>query len=169
MITTKHFLIRPIKDAEYHDLLKIYQVKENMQFIANGKYDWSLEELKKKWKKMEWSDEKQYGFLIIILKLENKIIGECGYLKRSASEKEELEIAYLIDHKYWGNGFGTEICKALINYGFSTLRLQRMIAGMYKANTASAAVSKKSDMQLIKEGVTPSGIAFQEYEIKKIC
>lgn len=72
----------------------------------------------------------------------------------------------MIDHKYWGNGFGIEICKTLIDYGFTTLGLQRMIAGMYKANTASAAVSKKSGMQLIKEGITSAGIAFQAYEIK---
>ncbi len=167
MINTKHFLIRPIKDSEYPDLLTIYRVKENMQFIDNGKYDWTLGELKKKWNKIGWSDEKQYGFLAIILKSENQLIGECGFLKRKASEKEELEIGYLIDQKYWGNGFGTEICQALIAYGFSALQLQRIIAGMYKANSASASVSKKSGMQLIKEGVTASGIEFQEYEIKK--
>ena len=137
-----------------------------MQFIETGKYNWTLEELKEKWNQLVWSDEKQYGFLVVILKSENKVIGECGYLKTKNSEKAELEIAYLIDHKYWGNGFGIEICKALIDYGFTRLGLQRMIAGMYKANTASAAVSKKSGMQLIKEGITSAGIAFQTYEIK---
>lgn len=137
-----------------------------MQFIANGKYDWTLEELKKKWNKMGWSEKKQYGFLVVILKTENRIIGECGYLKTKTSEKIELEIGYLIDQKYWGKGYGTEICKVLIDYGFSKLQLQQMIAGMYKANTASAAISKKSGMQLIKEGVTSLGIEFQEYVIK---
>ena len=76
MITTKHILIRPIKDSEYSDLLKIYRVAKNMQFIETGKYNWTLEELNEKWNQLVWSDEKQYGFLVVILKSENKVIGE---------------------------------------------------------------------------------------------
>lgn len=48
-IKTERLLIREVADDDFDQLLDIYNCRENMQFISNGKYDWSLGELKEKY------------------------------------------------------------------------------------------------------------------------
>src|ERR1043165_2657001 len=43
----------------------------------------------------------------------NDLIGFCGVLK---NDEKEDEIAYRIIETFWGNGYGTEITKGLIDY-----------------------------------------------------
>lgn len=162
---TNRLLTRPIQLDEYDALLRIYQVKKNMQYILDGKYAWTLESLKSKWRKTQYSDTQQTGFQIIVLKSNNRIIGECALLGNRETSNKTLELAYLIDHQYWGNGYGREIVQALFQHGFENLKVERLIAGMYKANWRSAKLVQKMGMQLSLEGRTKSGVEFQEYEL----
>ena len=50
------------------------------------------------------------------------------------------ELSYYLLPDYWGNGFAIESAKALIKYGFDTLRLHKIMAGCLKTNTSSERV-----------------------------
>lgn len=57
----------------------------------------------------------------------DKVIGTCGYhnyIKKSS----RIEIGYELGRPYWGNGYAIEAVKAIINYGFNEMHLNRIEA-----------------------------------------
>ena len=67
-------------------------------------------------------------------------IGFCGFLKNNENEDE---IAYRLIERYWGHGFGTEIAKGLIEYGFDKLNLEKITADVHIENEKSSKILKK--------------------------
>ena len=88
--------------------------------------------------------------LAVILKDTNELIGGCGIGIVHADHREG-EIGYCFDKAYWGNGYATEAARALLSYGFETLKLHRIYATCSPANHGSAHVLEKCGMQ--REGV----------------
>ena len=48
--------------------------------------------------------------------------------------------------KFWGNGFAKEAIKAIIHYGFNTLKVDEIIAITQEANIRSCQLLKKIGM-----------------------
>jgi ribosomal-protein-alanine N-acetyltransferase len=86
--------------------------------------------------------EKTANNLIWCLTLKNNsdLIGICGFVK---NEQNEYEIAYSILEKHWGNGYGTEIAKELICYGFQNLGFNKIFAEVNTKNTNSIKILDK--------------------------
>ncbi|AXT61616.1 N-acetyltransferase [Aquimarina sp. AD10] len=73
-------------------------------------------------------------------KLENDFIGLCAFLKNDANQDE---IGYRLREKYWGKGYGTEIAKGLIDYGFYTMNCDIITADVTIDNSRSAKILDK--------------------------
>ncbi len=86
---------------------------------------------------------------IVRLKDSDIIIGLCGMFN-SADKFKIGEIYYKLIPEYWGQGYATEIAKALVNFGFNDLKLHRIEAGAAVGNTTSLKVLEKIGMT--KEG-----------------
>ena len=142
-IITKNLLIREIMPSDINVLLSVYYKEENMKYISNGKYDWTLEELKGKYEKVN-TDGYPQGYGIFAVVADGEIIGEAG-LFNSFENKKILELGYILDNKYWNRGYGTEICGGLLNYGFNVLGAEKVIARMYPENTGSIRICEKLD------------------------
>lgn len=76
----------------------------------------------------------------LIEKKSTNFIGICGLLINNDGENE---IAYRLRENYWGNGYGTEIAKGLINYGFNTLDFDLITADVYVKNVKSIKILDK--------------------------
>jgi ribosomal-protein-alanine N-acetyltransferase len=61
------------------------------------------------------------------------------------------EIGYFIKPEYWGQGFGTEMASALINYLFKNTNIHKVIASCNFNNVVSENIMLKLGMK--KEGV----------------
>lgn len=83
--------------------------------------------------------------LAICLKEDEKLIGAIGLMLKSAHDLGEL--GYWVGIPYWNNGYCTEACQALINYGFSSLKLNKIFASYFEGNEASGKVLQKLGMQ----------------------
>ncbi|MEM6262313.1 MAG: GNAT family N-acetyltransferase [Bacteroidota bacterium] len=57
------------------------------------------------------------------------------------------EVYYSLYPKYWGNGYATESLKRVMQFGFQTLNLHRIEAGVAVENTRSIRVLEKVGMQ----------------------
>jgi RimJ/RimL family protein N-acetyltransferase len=66
------------------------------------------------------------------------------------SQHQRAELGYWIGVPYWGNGYASEAARAVVQYGFGELKLNRIFAGHFKHNPASGKVLKKLGM--INEG-----------------
>ena len=60
-------------------------------------------------------------------------------------------IGIFIGKKYWGKGFGTEAVNLMCEYGFDTLKLYKIIAGVVEKNHGSAKLFSKAGFAL--EGI----------------
>jgi len=61
-------------------------------------------------------------------------------------EHDHAEMGYWIGKDYWGKGYCTEAAIAVLEYGFETLRLNRIFAQHFKGNDASGSVMRKIGM-----------------------
>lgn len=81
-------------------------------------------------------------------KSDKEFIGTVALVKNG----EEDEIGYRFLQKYWGNGYGTEICKGLISYckrnGF-----MRLIGYVVDKNIASAKILEKLNFVIEKKQI----------------
>ncbi|OEK00498.1 hypothetical protein BFP97_02775 [Roseivirga sp. 4D4] len=96
-----------------------------------------------------------YGWSVR-LKLDNTFVGETG-MSPSNDRFKRGEIHYHITPDLWGQGYGTEIAKRLIKFGFEDLKLHRIEAGVATNNMGSIRVLEKSGMQRegIRRGILP--------------
>lgn len=74
-------------------------------------------------------------------------------------EHETAELGYWLGVSYWGQGFGTEAARAMIEFGFSTLALHRVQAHHLGNNPASGRIMQKVGMKF--EGRSPG--AFKKW------
>ena len=76
----------------------------------------------------------------IVEKKSNCFIGLCAYLK---NDKNDDEIGYRLREQFWRIGYGTEITKGLINYGFSEKGCTKITADVYVENIGSTKILDK--------------------------
>lgn len=89
-----------------------------------------------------------YGRWATFLKDNMEFVGWAGlaYLP----EFDEIDIGYRFLPRYWGKGIATEACSAILDYGFNTLQLDRIVAIAMKENIGSIRVMQKIGMQFEK-------------------
>lgn len=165
-LKTARLNIRDVEESDFDKLLRIYNRKENMLYVSDGNYHWSKKELVAKYQKYNQHNAEGYGIFVVELLESEEIIGEAG-LFNSFDDTAVLELGYIIDSAFWKHGFGTEICRGLIEYAFGTLKTERLIARMYAANVSSVRVSEKCGMKRVEHGFTPDGREFLEYAISR--
>ncbi len=59
------------------------------------------------------------------------------------NEQNEDEIGYRLREDFWGVGYGTEVTKGLLTYGFSIKKCAKITADVALHNTASIKILKK--------------------------
>ncbi len=64
---------------------------------------------------------------------------------------DSAELGFLLDERYWGNGYATEAAAVVLLFGFEGLKLNRIYARHLVSNAASARVLTKVGMK--REGV----------------
>lgn len=99
------------------------------------------------------------GVYAIALKDTNLCIG-CFDI-RIIEEHDKAGFGYVIDRKYWGQGYMSEALYLVLKHCFEDIGLQRVESTHYKENIASGRVMQKCGMQY-------EGIARKEEKIKGV-
>lgn len=84
------------------------------------------------------SDTKIWG---LCQKSNSEFIGFSGFLKNTDLEDE---IAYRLREKHWNNGYGTEIAKGLIDFGFKNMNTKLITADVFIENVKSIKILEKN-------------------------
>jgi RimJ/RimL family protein N-acetyltransferase len=86
----------------------------------------------------------------LAITIKNKLIGGCGIIIKSTPDKS-ADIGYCLRLEEWGRGIGSDVAGALIKFGFTDLKLHRIVAMCDTENHESYRVMEKNGMQ--REGV----------------
>lgn len=132
--------------AKYEDVCKYYPFNP-------------VDDLEKYREKVErWSlnyESGSYFHWVIEWKETGELIGtiNLGNVEESC---EMSDTCYMLSPKFWNQGIMTEVLKAVLNYAFDEIKLNRVQAEVFAGNDASSSVLKKC-------GMTLEGVARQKY------
>jgi ribosomal-protein-alanine N-acetyltransferase len=151
-LESKRLKIVEITWKDLEDIHKLHSIPEVDEFNTLG-IPKSIEETREIIRPliegMDGPTRKSYAWKIL-LKKSDVFIGMAGITL--SNDKFRLgEIYYKLMPEYWGNGYATEVCKALINSGFKSFYLHKVEAGVAVENIRSIRVLEKSGM--IREGL----------------
>jgi RimJ/RimL family protein N-acetyltransferase len=94
-----------------------------------------------------------FGLFLVALKDSGVPIGICGLLKRDSLDYPDIGFAFL--QRYWSQGYARESAAAVLDYGWKTLRLERVVAVTKLHNQASIALLEKLGLRFEKNIVLP--------------
>ena len=81
----------------------------------------------------------------VVLRDEDKMIGTCGFTSFRL-DSNSVEIGYVLNRRYWGQGIAPEAVRAILRFGFIELRLHRIEAHYMEGNDRSRRVMEKVGM-----------------------
>ena len=105
----------------------------------------------------------------VSLKSSGELIG-CVSMMNLSSEQPEL--GYWLGADYWGNGYCTEACIALIEFCIEFFSLAAIYGKHLSRNPASGEVMKKCGLSYISTGIGKDGFMEEPEEFKvyqKVC
>lgn len=141
---TERLYLRELNENDFNSLSEILQ-DDGTMFAYEGAF--SDSEVR------QWLDRQitryrkwGYGLWAVILKENNKLIGQCGLTIQQWKEAEVLEIGYLFNKTYWHNGYAIEAAKACKNYAFEVLKAKEVCSIIRDTNIASQKVATNNGM-----------------------
>ena len=162
---TERLILRNYKEKDHTDFIELFTDEIVMKFVDTGVY--TLEKAEKLWQKLtkEFYPNGINTIYAVILKSEEKFLGNCSIRPRSTNQ-DEWEIGYVLKTESWGKGYATEIAGKLIDFGFNELNLITVFATVDTDNYSSIRVLEKVGMRHIRDEYDEQG-KFFVYGIEK--
>lgn len=149
ILNTKRLDLVEITDEHLIDLYNLFSDEDVIRFYNLGKYtDLSDGQKFVNWYKTRYAD----GLAIrwgIALKGRSDIIGTVGFNNYTAAHR--ANIGYDLQKSYWNKGYITEALQVIMDFGFTSLKVNRIEAEVMQGNISSERVLQK--LGFTKEGI----------------
>lgn len=134
---TERLVIRELTVSDIKKMYEIYQSPEVKEYIDDTD-DYLNNEIEKHkaYIKNVYSFY-GYGYWGVFDKSSGKLMGRCGIQNNLIDNIPEIELGYLLDHKYWGKGYAQEAAYCVLDYAFNELNIMRIVAVIDKLNIRS--------------------------------
>lgn len=143
VLETDRIILRTWKDADLPYLYAMNQDPLVMEYFPNLQDKPTTDAFFHKIQK----HYKDHGYTLFALELkENKeFLGFVGLLHVpfKASFTPAVEIGWRLRSEYWNKGYATEAAKAVLDYAFYTLNLDRIVSFTSKINKPSIRIMEK--------------------------
>jgi len=147
-------------DAELH---AICGDRRTMRYVGDGMTldrgrcaEWIAESL------VDYST-RGYGASALYAHGDTNMAGYCGIV--TAPRRADPEIIYALRPRFWGQGLGSELVPALLEFGFGHCGLPRLVATIRTDNHASIRVAEKAGMHCAGEELAEEGIVMLIYAL----
>jgi [ribosomal protein S5]-alanine N-acetyltransferase len=149
-ITTERLLLRPITIKDARDIFAYAsnpEVTKYVRFVTHK----SLRDTHAFIRRVQTSYRKGITPLWgMEIKASGRLIGASGFLQWPNPD-QRAELGYVINPDFWGQGYVTEAAKALCDFAFKKMKVNRIEAGTIVGHTASERVLQKCGFKV--EGV----------------
>ena len=169
ILETNRLLLRRLEKSDLDALFALYSDEETRQYFPEKTLNVEETSQELEWFLSGHPQHPELGLWATTLKETEQFIGRCGLLPWSINGQSEIEIAFLLDKTFWGQGFATEAARGIVNYGFEHLGLSRLICLIDPQNTASIRVAERIGMTLEQtlDGIDGDGIPTLMYALRK--
>jgi RimJ/RimL family protein N-acetyltransferase len=96
-----------------------------------------------------------FGRYAVIPRDTNEQIGDFGIMRVMVNGVEENDLGYILHHPYWHKGYAMEGAQALLQFGFQTIGMDRIVANMAHDNVPSRRVAERIGMKKEAEFFNP--------------
>lgn len=140
-LETNRLIIRDFSQQDLELLAQLFAHPEVMRFSRAGPL--SLQQTQELLEHRILGHYAQHGFGLwaLIHKEDHQFIGVAGLVYQFVDGEELPELGYRLYPAYWGKGLASEACKAIVEYGFQHLGLDRIISIIEAANKRSIQVA----------------------------
>lgn len=165
---TKRLKFRLLTDSDFQEWSELFKDIEVSKVLGMHKMGTAIEQCEK-W--FEWTYDRYKNDLggqnVLIDKLTNKIIGQCGLLVREINGKKEIEIAYSILPVYRKKGFATESSQKCRDFAFENNFSKQLISIISTENSNSTKVALNNGMKKNHSTIEFHGNQVNIYQISK--
>jgi len=107
-----------------------------------------------------------HGLWLVSLQATGQPIGQIGLLLQALPAGPDWEVGYLLDRRFWHQGYATEAGLVVRDYAFRMLRPSRVISLIRPENTPSQRVALRLGMQAV-EDVQLAGVAHSVFAVTR--
>ncbi|WP_288444210.1 GNAT family N-acetyltransferase [uncultured Chryseobacterium sp.] len=152
VLQTERLILSQLEEKDIPFIVELLQHRIFSDLTSNIPYPY-VENDARSWVEMsKEAFENNTGYTFAIRNKEWQIIGAIGLHDR---DDDKAELGYWIGIPYWNKGYVTEAAKAIIDFGFNELKLNKIFATHFPHNPASGRIMEKAGMEqeavLIKE------------------
>lgn len=142
---TERLLLRPFVPEDLDDFARICGDPVVMRFYPAP---WTREEARA-FIEGEVAAEREQGWSrrAVFHRADGQMIGFCGLKRQTVEGGEEIEVGYVLDRAYWGQGLAPEAARAWIAFAFERLGLTRVISLIRPENGPSIRVAEKNGLR----------------------
>ncbi|MBW1298024.1 GNAT family N-acetyltransferase [Aquimarina litoralis] len=100
-----------------------------------------------------------------------ELCGVIGVILQQDVYRKSAEIGYWIGEPFWGNGIASQAVRLITEYGFNSLDLQRIYAGIFEFNIASMKVLEKNGFEeegIFKNAIFKNGKLYNEHRFYRL-
>jgi RimJ/RimL family protein N-acetyltransferase len=153
MITTERLLLRPWKDDDflpYAEMNADARVREFFpSILSREQSDAEIRYIQSA------HDRDGFTFFATELISTGEFVGFIGMVAMTFAipslGQPAIEIGWRLAHRHWGKGLATEGARAVVRYGFETVKLKEIVAITVPTNVRSRHVMEKIGMKHIPE------------------
>ncbi len=151
ILETERLILREMNNNDFEALCKILLDEETM-YAYQGAF--TIEEAHN-WLNSQLERYKNYGYGLwaVVLKENNKMIGQCGLSIQTWKDSKVLEVGYLFQRNYWHHGYATEAAIASKEYAFNVLNANEVSSIIRTTNTQSINVALRNGMKKVDDWV----------------
>ena len=149
-LKTKRLTLRPVHLGDENQIHEYAGDKEvtMMFWLPNDTFEETVDFVKRNTEEWESPDQTDFEFVIVY---EGTIIGGCDVDLGHSEDHSYATLGWIINKKYRQHGFASEAARALLDFAFTNLDIQKVYAQCDCRNAASFGVMKKIGMTLVDD------------------
>lgn len=152
-LSTARLRLRRFTPADFDLLLRLNSDEQVMRYAGGVKTRKQTEELLESRILRYYTEHPGLGVWATIEQASGDCIGI--HLLNNIQGESFIQVGYLLLPEYWGRGYATEMCRAVLRYGFAELGLPQIVAITDQENVASQHVLRKAGLHRNGERAFP--------------
>ncbi len=146
-IETPRLVLREFHPSDWRDVSAYSKLRRVVRFLPWGPdspkqtRDFLRDMARERRRKVRRSFE-----MAVVLRETGRVIGGCGLRIKNAAQRES-DLGYVLHPRYWNLGYTTEAARAMVRFGFKTLKLHRIWSTHDPGNGSSGRVMRKIGMR----------------------
>jgi len=149
-LETERLFLRPLTDLDLEFVFRHFSDPDVNRYLLDEEPVTTREQAQEIIDFYLAPGDKPYNRWVIVRKNDMRAVGTCGYHQWQRVH-QRAEIGYDLEKASWKQGIMTETLRAMLQYGFEQMKLNRVEALVYVENEASVRLLGRLGFQ--KEGL----------------